>query len=52
MNALGVIQFIRRDFQKASVYFENAIKDNPIDHTIWNKYGAALANQSKSIDAI
>ena len=52
LNALGVIQFIRRDFQKASVYFENAIKDNPIDHTIWNKYGAALANQNKSIDAI
>lgn len=32
INALGVIQFIRRDFDKATVYFEMAIKENPIDH--------------------
>lgn len=29
-----------------------AIKENPIDHSIWNKYGAALANSLKSEEAM
>ena len=33
---------------KASGYFEKAIIENPIDHSVWNKYGAALANASLS----
>ena len=44
LNALGVIQFIRRDFAKAKEFFKTAIKENPMDHTLWNKYGAAMAN--------
>jgi len=52
LTALGVLQFIRRDFQKATIYFERAIKENPIDHSVWNKYGAALANNMKSEEAI
>jgi len=28
----------------AKGYFEDAIKENPTDHSLWNKYGAALAN--------
>lgn len=51
LTALGVLQFIRRDFDKASLYFERAIKENPMDHTVWNKYGAALANSMKAGEA-
>ena len=51
LTALGVLQFIRRDFEKAGVYFEKAIKENPIDHTVWNKYGAALANSMRPAEA-
>lgn len=51
LTALGVLQFIRRDFQKAGNYFETAIKENPIDHTVWNKYGAALANSMRPQEA-
>ena len=47
-TALGVLQFIRRDFSKAAEYFEHAIRENPIDHLVWNKYGAALANNMKT----
>lgn len=49
---MGVIQFIRRDFDKATKYFEMAIKENPIDHSVWNKYGAALANSLKTEEAM
>ena len=52
MNALGVIQFIRRDFDRATKYFEMAIKENPMDHSVWNKYGAALANSLKTEEAM
>ena len=51
LTALGVLQFIRRDFEKATVYFEKAITENPIDHSVWNKYGAALANSNKTEQA-
>ena len=51
LTALGVLQFIRRDFSKAAIYFERAIKENPIDHSVWNKYGAALANSNKTDEA-
>lgn len=47
-----MIQFIRRDFVKATTYFENALKENPIDHSVWNKYGAALANSMRTNEAI
>jgi peroxin-5 len=42
--ALGVISFIERNFPQAAVYFEDGIRENPTDHTLWNKYGAAMAN--------
>lgn len=51
LTALGVLQFIRRDFDKATIYFEKAITENPIDHSVWNKYGAALANSNKTEQA-
>ena len=51
LTALGVLRFIRKDFQKAAVYFEKAIKENPFDHSVWNKYGAALGNSNKIEEA-
>ena len=41
--ALGVLQFIQRDYIKAANFFEMAIKEDPENHSLWNKYGAALA---------
>lgn len=46
--ALGVLQFIKRDFESAGLCFGKAIKENPTDHSLWNKYGAAMANSMKS----
>jgi peroxin-5 len=48
--ALGVLSFIRRNFPDAARYFEDGIRENPTDHTLWNKYGAAMAN-SQNIPA-
>lgn len=42
--ALGVLSFIKRDFGEAAKFFEDGIRENPSDHTLWNKYGAAMAN--------
>lgn len=42
--AMGVLCFIQRNFAEAVVHFQNGIRENPTDHTLWNKYGAALAN--------
>ena len=39
-------------FNKAAEYFEHAIRENPIDHLVWNKYGAALANNMKTDEAM
>lgn len=50
--ALGVLCFIQRDFKGAKVHFMNGIKENPTDHTLWNKYGAALANDLQVEEAI
>ena len=44
MLALGILCFIQRNFKKAGTYFEMAIRENPTDHSMWNKLGAALAN--------
>lgn len=48
--ALGVISFIQRNFTAAAGFFEDGIRANPTDHTLWNKYGAAMAN-SQNIPA-
>lgn len=32
--------------------FSKAIKENPTDHSIWNKYGAAMSNSMKPQEAI
>ena len=48
--ALGVLSFIDRNFTDAARFFEDGIRANPTDHTLWNKYGAAMAN-SQNIPA-
>jgi hypothetical protein len=32
--------------------FGQAIKENPTDHSLWNKYGAALSNGLQTKEAI
>lgn len=50
--ALGVLSFIQRNFTQAAEHFKTGIKENPTDHTLWNKYGAALANNLQVEKAI
>lgn len=50
--AMGVLCFIQRNFKEAKVHFQNGIRENPTDHTLWNKYGAALANNLEVEKAI
>ena len=50
--ALGVLSFIQRNFTQAAEHFKQGIKENPTDHTLWNKYGAALANNMQVDKAI
>lgn len=50
--ALGVLQFIKREYDNAAVCFGKAIKENPTEHNLWNKYGAALSNNMKPQEAI
>lgn len=50
--AMGVLSFLDRNYLQAQKYFEAAIKENPSDHTLWNKYGAALANNLEIPEAI
>ena len=35
--------FLQRDFGTAKIYFSKAIKEEPLNHSLWNKYGAACA---------
>ena len=52
--SLGVLMFLQRDFAMAKLYFAKAIKEDPLSHSLWNKYGAACAQlleTDKSIQA-
>lgn len=52
--SLGVLMFLQRDFAMAKLYFAKAIKEDPLNHSLWNKYGAACAQlleTDKSIQA-
>ena len=50
--ALGVLSFIQTNFELAGAYFLKAVQENPTDHSLWNKYGAAFSQQLKSKEAI
>ena len=45
--AIGVMQFIRGDFPKAANYFRKLLRKNPYDHSLWNKFGAALSQMDE-----
>jgi peroxin-5 len=42
--ALGILNFIERNYEGASNCFAAAIRENPTDHTLWNKFGACMSN--------
>jgi Flp pilus assembly protein TadD len=44
LMALGILNFIQRDYMSAGQCFVAAIKENPTDHTLWNKFGACMSN--------
>lgn len=50
--ALGVLMFLQRDFAKAKTYFAIAIKESPLNHSLWNKYGAACAQLLQTEESI
>ena len=50
--ALGVLSFIQRNFAEAVRFFEDGIRENPMEHTLWNKYGAAMANNMDTVGAL
>jgi len=50
--SLGVLKFVDRRYKEAEVYFMQAIWENPTDYSIWNKYGAAMANYGNTEEAI
>lgn len=50
--ALGVLMHTQRDFGKAEEYFVGAIKEDPTNHSLWNKYGASLAQQLQTVKSM
>jgi hypothetical protein len=41
---MGILNFIDRNYQGASDCFAAAIRENPMEHTLWNKFGACMSN--------
>merc|ERR1719265_2329653 len=50
--ALGVMENINRNYDKAIQALAMACRLHPNDHTTWNKLGATLANSGKSEQAV
>lgn len=44
--------FIQREYEKAQEYFVQAIREDPTNHSFWNKYGAALAQKMRTEESI
>lgn len=44
LMALGILNFIGRNYIQAGECFVLAIKENPTDHSLWNKWGACNSN--------
>lgn len=50
--AVGVLNFMSRNFDEAADAFTRAIEQRPRDHSLWNKLGATLANKGESDRAL
>ena len=50
--AVGVLNFMSRNFEEAADAFTRAIEQRPRDHSLWNKLGATLANKGDSDQAL
>lgn len=44
LMALGILNFIGRNYVEASECFVLGIQQNPTDHSMWNKFGACMSN--------
>lgn len=52
LMALGILNFIGRNYMEASECFILGIKENPTDHSMWNKFGASMSNNMDLQQAI
>ena len=52
ITALGILNFIQRDYNRAGEWFAQAIKVIPTDYSLWNKYGACMSLNHDMIMAI
>lgn len=50
--ALGVLKFIDKDYDTASIQFKEGINISPNDGTLWNKLGATYANAGRNDKAL
>jgi len=50
--ALGILEFGERNYQNAADLFGKAANDHPRDYNLWNKFGAAMANNLSTEEAL
>jgi peroxin-5 len=51
-NALAVLYFISRDYEKGVILFREALKYDPENYSLWNKLGASLAHLGRADEAM
>lgn len=51
-QVLGALHFLSKDYERAASHFSAALELCPENYSIWNRYGAVLANQGESLAAI
>lgn len=51
-NALAILHFIARDYEKGVISFKEALNLDPTNYSLWNKMGATLAHLGKADEAL